>query len=104
MGEVKELKGEVKVLSTALQQSFSRVKRLELDLEQQRQRTAEAKAEGDRKAREERERADRERADWISRAARWDSEKRELMDLYADADNELKALKRGAGRGRRLDE
>ena len=104
VGEVKELKGEVKVLSTALQQSFSRVKRLELDLEQQRQRTAEAKAEGDRKAREERERADRERADWISRAARWDSEKRELMDLYADADNELKALKRGAGRGRRLDE
>lgn len=103
-GEVRELKAEVGRTSSALQQAFSRIKRLELDLEQQRQRTAEAKAEGERKAREERERADRERADWTQRAARWDREKSELMHLYADADNELKALKRGAGRGRRLDE
>ena len=104
VGEVKELKGEVKVLSNALQQAFSRVKRLELDLAASREREAQAKAEGERKAREERERADRERADWISRAARWDRRERELMGLYADADNELKAFKRGAGRGRRLDE
>lgn len=104
VGEVKELKGEVKVLSTALQQSFSRVKRLELDLEASRSREADARAEGERKVREERERAERERADWTQRAARWDREKSELMHLYADADNELKALKRGAGRGRRLDE
>lgn len=103
-GEVRELKAEVGRTGSALQQAFSRVKRLELDLEQQRQRTAEAKAEGERKAREERERADRERTDWMQRAARWDRRERELMDLYADADNELKALKRGAGRGRRLDE
>lgn len=103
-GEVKELKAEVSRTSSALQQAFSRIKRLELDLEQQRQRTAEAKAEGERKAREERERADRERADFVQRAARWDRRERELMDLYADADNELKALKRGTGRGRRLDE
>jgi hypothetical protein len=104
VGEVKGLKGEVRTLTAALQQAFSRVKRLELDLEQQRQRTAEAKAEGERKAREERERADRERTDWMQRAARWDRRERELMDLYADADNELRALKRGTVRGRRLDE
>lgn len=104
IGEVKELKGEVKTLSAALQQSFSRMKRLELDLEQQRQRTAEAKAEGERKAQAEREKADRERADWMQRAARWERREQELMHLYADTDTELKALKRGAVRGRRLDE
>jgi hypothetical protein len=104
VGEVKELRGEVKTLTTALQQSFSRVKRLELDLEASRSREAQAKAEGERRAREERERADRERPDWISRAARWDRRERELMDLYADADSELKALKSGTVRGRRLDE
>lgn len=103
-GEVRELKAEVGRTSSALQQAFSRIKRLELDLEASRSREAQAKAEGERKAREERERADRERADWTQRAARWDRRERELMDLYADADNELKALKRGAGRGRRLDE
>lgn len=104
IGEIKELKSEVKTLTTALQQSFSRMKRLELDLEQQRQRTAEAKAEGERKVREERERAERERADWMQRATRWEQREQELMHLYADADSELKAFKRGAGRGRRLDE
>jgi hypothetical protein len=40
----------------------------------------------------------------MQRAARWDRRERELMDLYADADNELRALKRGTVRGRRLDE
>lgn len=104
ISEVKELKGEVETLGSALQQAFSRNKRLELDLAASRAREAEARAEGERKVREERERAEREQADWTQRAARWDREKSELMHLYADADNELKALKRGAGRGRRLGE
>ena len=104
ISEVKELKGEVETLGSALQQAFSRNKRLELDLAASREREAEARAEGERKVREERERAEREQADWTQRAARWDREKSELMHLYADADSELKALKRGTGRGRRLDE
>ena len=102
--EVRELKEQVRRGDQALQQAFSRIKRLELSVAAAEQRAAETKAEGERKAREERERADRERADWISRAARWDRRERELMDLYADADNELEALKRGPERGRRLDE
>ena len=104
ISEVKELKGEVETLGSALQQAFSRNKRLELDLAASRAREADARAEGERKVREERERAERERADWTQRAARWDREKSELMHRYADADNELKAIKRGTGRGRRLDE
>ena len=100
LGVVRESLGE----TAAERELREQVERDKAEKARMARALAEAQTEADRRVQAERERADRERADWMQRAEGWERRERELMDLYADADNELEALKRGTGRGRRLDE
>ena len=100
LGVVRESLGE----TAAERELREQVERDKAEKARMARALAEAQADADQRVQAERERADRERADWMQRAEGWERRERELMDLYADADNELEALKRGTGRGRRLDE
>lgn len=97
LGVVRESLGE----TAAERELREQVERDKAEKARMARALAEAQAEADRRVQAERERADRERADWMQRAEGWERRERELMDLYADADERAKA---GVRRGIRLDE
>lgn len=97
----KELKASLDKASERERVAREEARKLEEHVKSLKATIETLRVESERKLRDEREKNEIEKKEFLERAQHWSRRENELMNLYADADNELKALKRG--RNRRFD-